>query len=328
MKLSNYQYDLLLQQFDERRMKARYEAEKRTREIYEKLPRVKELDDAIVTESIDAGKAALEGNPEVIDGLNERIARLVEERADILSSNGYSVDYTEEHYMCENCKDTGFIDNEPCSCFKTAMTELIFEESNLKEIIDRENFSTFRLDLYSDDEKDYDPELKCTPYKNMAQVLFKAKLFAENFAEEKRNLLIYGNTGLGKTFLTNCIANKALHNGHTVLYYTTFSLFDMLSKYSFKYEDYPKEDFVYREGLLTCELLIIDDLGTELSTSFTTAQLYSIINERLINGLSTVISTNLQPRQIGLRYGERIFSRLSKDYDFIKLIGNDIRIRL
>ena len=210
MKLTNYQYDRLLQQFDERRMKARYDSEKRTGEIYEKFPRIKEIDDAIVTESIDAGKAALEGNPNILSGLKDRIESLTSERAGILISNGYSADYTDEHYMCEICKDTGFIDNEPCSCLKTAMTELIFEESNLKDIIDRENFSTFRLDLYSDDESDYDPELMCTPYKNMAQVLLKAKLFAENFAEEKRNLLIYGNTGLGKTFLTNCIASKAL----------------------------------------------------------------------------------------------------------------------
>ncbi len=325
MKLSNYQYDRLIQLFDERRMKARYDAEKRLKEIYEKFPYAKELDERMASESIDAGRAALEGNTEKLENLSSRIDELKSERDRLLISGGYEADYTEEHFRCESCKDTGFIGNEPCGCFKTAMTEMVFEESNLKDVIDKENFNTFRLDLYSDDPEDYDKELKCTPYKNMTQVLFKAKLFAENFSEEKRNLLIYGNTGLGKTFLTNCIASKALTNGHTVLYYTTFGLFDLLSKYSFKYEDFPKEEFVYREGLLTCELLIIDDLGTELTSSFTTTQLYSIINERLLNGLSTVISTNLTPAQIDGRYGERIFSRLSKDYDFIKLIGRDLR---
>ena len=202
---------------------------------------------------------------------------------------------------------------------------MAFEESNLNDIIDRENFETFRLDLYSDDIDDYDRDLQCTPHKNMLQVIKRVKSFIEGFDEEHKNLLIYGNTGLGKTFLTNCIAKEILNSGHTVLYYTTFSLFDMLSKYTFKYEDYPKESFAQRESLLSCELLIIDDLGTELTSAFTLEQLYSIINERLINNLSTVISTNLMPGQINQRYGERIFSRLSKDYDFIKLIGKDIR---
>ena len=325
MKLSSYQYDRLIQQFDERRMKARYDAEQRTSEVYGKIPRIKELDDSIASESIEAGKAVLLGNKNAASGLDEKISRFVEEKKSLLLANGYSEDYLDEHYLCSKCNDTGFIDNEPCGCFKKAMTEMAFEDSNLNDIIDRENFSTFNLNLYSDELADYDQDLKCTPYKNMIQIVKKAQNFTTNFDNEHKNLLIYGNTGLGKTFLTNCIAKEILTSGHTVLYYTTFSLFDMLSKYTFKYEDYPKESFSYREGLLSCELLIIDDLGTEITSTFTIEQLYSIINERLLNNLSTVISTNLTPGQINLRYGERIFSRLSKDYDFIKLIGKDIR---
>ena len=325
MKLSSYQYDRLIQQFDERRMKARYDAEQRTSEVYGKIPRIKELDDSIASESIEAGKAVLLGNKNAASGLDEKISRFVEEKKSLLLANGYSEDYLDEHYLCSKCNDTGFIGNEPCGCFKKAMTEMAFEDSNLNDIIDRENFSTFNLNLYSDELADYDQDLKCTPYKNMIQIVKKAQNFATNFDNEHKNLLIYGNTGLGKTFLTNCIAKEILTSGHTVLYYTTFSLFDMLSKYTFKYEDYPKESFSYREGLLSCELLIIDDLGTEITSTFTIEQLYSIINERLLNNLSTVISTNLTPGQINLRYGERIFSRLSKDYDFIKLIGKDIR---
>jgi len=325
MKLNSYQYDRLIQQFDERRMKARYEAEKRLNEVYEKLPRIKELDDAVAFESIEAGKAALKGDGDAISGLDEKIRRITEEKKSILVSNGYSEDYLEEKYMCPKCRDTGFVDNEPCGCFKSAMSRMAFEESNLNDIIDRENFETFRLDLYSDAEADYDRELKCTPYKNMVQIRKRVKGFIDNFDSDHKNLLIYGNTGLGKTFLTNCIAREILNSGHTVLYYTTFSFMDMLSKYTFKYEDYPKESFAHRESLMSCELLIIDDLGTELTNAFATEQLYSIVNERLLNNLSTVISTNLMPGEINQRYGERIFSRLSKDYDFIKIIGKDIR---
>lgn len=328
MKLTNYQYDRLLQQYDERRMKARFERDKKTRDIYNIIPRIKELDELMASESVNAGISTLNGVKDAMSGLQETIDRLVREKAELLKSYGYPSDYLDETYVCSKCRDTGFIGNEQCGCFKTAMAELVLEESNLKDIIDKENFSSFRTDLYSNEEKDYDKDLQCTPYGNICRVLKKAKAFTADFDEHPGNLLIYGNTGLGKTFLTNCIAGDILRSGHTVLYYTTFSLFDMLSKYTFKYEDYPKETFVYREGLLTSELLIIDDLGTELSSSFTTEQLYSIINERLLNKLSTVISTNLTPSQISARYGERIFSRLGKDYDFIKLIGQDIRTAL
>ena len=328
MKLNNYQYDRLLQQFDEKRMNARYELEQREEEIYTKLPRIKEIDEAIASESVAAGKKALMGDSAALDALKEKIRTLTEEKAALLTGAGYAADYLQEKYECEKCRDTGFIGTEPCGCFKTAMTELIFEESNIKDIIDRENFSTFNLDLYSDTAESYDKDLQATPYKHMKGVLEKVKGFIQTFDKEHRNLLIYGNTGLGKTFLSNCIASEILNSGHTVMYYTTFELFDMLSKYHFRYEDYPKETFSYREGILTCELLIIDDLGTELTSAFTTTQLYSIINERLINGLSTLISTNLSPAQISGRYGERIFSRISKDYDFIKLIGEDIRTKL
>ena len=111
------------------------------------------------------------------------------------------------------------------------------------------------------------------------------------------------------------------------MYYTTFSLFDMLSKYIRSDNDY-KEQSSYRDSVITCELLIIDDLGSEMSNTFTETQLYSIINERLLKGLSTVISSNLSPKNLHDRYGDRIFSRFMKDYDFIKLIGSDIRTKL
>ena len=145
MKLNNYQYDRLLQQFDEKRMNARYALEQREEEIYTKLPRIKEIDEAIASESIAAGKKALMGDGEALNGLKEKINALTKEKEGLLVNAGYPADYLLEKYECSKCKDTGFIGAEPCGCFKTAMTELIFEESNIKDIIDRENFSTFNL---------------------------------------------------------------------------------------------------------------------------------------------------------------------------------------
>ncbi|MBO4510126.1 MAG: ATP-binding protein [Lachnospiraceae bacterium] len=327
MRLSNYQYDVLMQRFDKKRMNARYELDRRISEVYEKLPEIKEIDDSIASVSVSAGRSALMGDDSELLKLDDTIKKLSDEKRMLLTENGYAPDYLEEHFECPKCNDTGFIGNEPCECFKAAETELILEASNIKDIISKENFSTFNAELYSDDPEDYDRELQCTPYKNILSVYERAKSFTDNFDTEHKNLLIYGSTGLGKTFLTNCIANEILRSKHTVMYYTTFSLFDMLSKYIRSDSDY-KEQSSYRDSVITCELLIIDDLGSEMSNTFTETQLYSIINERLLKGLSTVISSNLSPKNLHDRYGDRIFSRFMKDYDFIKLIGSDIRTKL
>lgn len=327
MKLSNYQYDVLMQRFDNKRMHARYELDKRIAEVYEKLPEIKEIDSCIASVSVNAGKSALMGDDSALLKLNENIKQLSDEKKRLLTENGYTPDYLEEHFECPKCKDTGFIGNEPCECFKVAETELILEASNIKDVLSKENFTTFNAELYSNELKDYDKELQCTPYKNILSVYEKVKAFTQDFDKEHKNLLIYGSTGLGKTFLTNCIANEVLRSKHTVMYYTTFSLFDMLSKYIRSDNDY-KEQSSYRDSVITCELLIIDDLGSEMSNTFTETQLYSIINERLLKGLSTVISSNLTPKNLHDRYGDRIFSRFMKDYDFIKLIGSDIRTKL
>ena len=327
MRLSNYQYDILMQKFDEKRIKARYELDKRTEEVYNRIPRVKEIDETIASESVNAGRSALMGDDSGLKNLNQTISSLTTEKKLLLKENGYAPDYLEEHFECEKCRDTGFIGTEPCGCFKTAITNLIFEESNIKDVIAKENFKTFNPELYSDREEDYDRELKCTPHKNILNIREKISRFTDNFDTDPKNLLIYGNTGLGKTFLTNCIAYEILNSNHTVMYYTTFSLFDMLSKY-IRSENGYKEQGSSRDSLMTCELLIIDDLGSEMSNNFTDSQLYSIINERIVNRLSTVISTNLTPKMILERYGERLFSRFMKEYEFIKLIGDDIRLKL
>ena len=255
MKLSNYKYDVLMQRFDNKRMHARYELDKRIAEVYEKLPEIKEIDSCIASVSVNAGKSALMGDDSALLKLNENIKQLSDEKKRLLTENGYTPDYLEEHFECPKCKDTGFIGNEPCECFKVAETELILESSNIKDVLSKENFATFNAELYSNELEDYDKELQCTPYKNILSVYEKVKAFTQDFDKEHKNLLIYGSTGLGKTFLTNCIANEVLRSKHTVMYYTTFSLFDMLSKYIRSDNEY-KEQSSYRDSVITCELLI------------------------------------------------------------------------
>ena len=151
MKLSNYQYDVLMQRFDNKRMHARYELDKRIAEVYEKLPEIKEIDSCIASVSVNAGKSALMGDDSALLKLNENIKQLSDEKKRLLTENGYTPDYLEEHFECPKCKDTGFIGNEPCECFKVAETELILESSNIKDVLSKENFATFNAELYSNE---------------------------------------------------------------------------------------------------------------------------------------------------------------------------------
>ncbi len=195
----------------------------------------------------------------------------------------------------------------------------------MKSILDRENFKTFSFKYYSDDYIDETTGL--SPLSNMQKIVAGCKSFIRHFDKQKENLLFLGNTGVGKTFLANCIAKELLDRGYIVIYLTAFRLFDILEKYKFGKEVdstlSPSKQFDY---ILDCDLLIIDDLGTELSNSFTTSQLYLIINERLLREKSTLISTNLSLDNLITNYSERIYSRIISNYSIRRIIGEDIRL--
>jgi DNA replication protein DnaC len=185
------------------------------------------------------------------------------------------------------------------------------------------------FEFYSDTE--VDPTLGITPFENIHNILTKCHTFISDFEKpyaerEYKNLLIYGNTGVGKTFLANCIAREILNNAHSVVYITATELFETFSKHSFDRDnDYELDSKV--EYINSCDLLIIDDLGTELSNSFTNSQLYSCINNRILKNLSVIISTNYQLNELQTTYSERIFSRFVGEYSILRLIGDDIRIK-
>jgi DNA replication protein DnaC len=185
------------------------------------------------------------------------------------------------------------------------------------------HFSTFSFSYY--DDMTADSQLKLTPRDNMRKIVSDAKCFIEEFDSKCRSVLIYGNTGVGKTFLTNCIAKALLDSAHHVVYMTSHALFETFEAHRFDRNEEPDVNSLYRY-IFQCDLLIIDDLGTELSNSFTNSMLYTCINERQIHGKSTVISTNLSLEQLRDRYSERVFSRITGNYTLWKLIGKDIRV--
>ena len=208
-----------------------------------------------------------------------------------------------------------------CHCFEQAAINLVYTQSNLKEILERENFSTFSFDYYSAD--DINPATGRSSLETARDAVAKCHDFIDHFDSTFSNLYLYGDTGIGKTFLSNCIAKELLDRGHSVIYFTAFQLFDILSKGVFKRDE---EALLSHRNIFDCDLLIIDDLGTELSNSFTTSQLFLCINERILRQKSTIISTNLGMNQLADIYSERVLSRISSNYTLLKLFGADIRI--
>ena len=323
MALRNYQFNTILREYDNRRLKSRHELELRKEEIYNQIPELTEIDAQIVSDSIQSAKLSLLGDLSALKSLEERNRILSEKKQHLMTTHGYPTDYLKPRYICEDCQDTGYLGNDKCHCFKQAVVDLLYSQSNVKEAIAVENFSTFSYKYYSSNYIEETTGL--TPLENMKRVISKTKRFIADFDTKYENLLIYGNTGVGKTFLTNCIAKELLDSAHTVIYLTAFQFFEILEKYKFNH-DQDFEDIRNRfDHILDCDLLIIDDIGTELNNSFINSQLYQCINERHLKQKSTVISTNLSFEQLKITYSERIFSRITSNYILLKIVGEDIR---
>lgn len=326
MALKNDQYNQILREYDSRRLQNKHALDKRILEAYHRIPELKELEDEIISLSVRCGRMALRGDDNALTDLKERTAALKARQILLLTENGFPEDYLDLQYSCCKCKDTGYIGNEKCSCFKQAISDLMYSGSNIRSILATENFSKFSFRYYSDDY--VDETLGLSPLSNMQKVVAGCKSFIRHFDKKHDNLLLLGNTGVGKTFLANCIAKELLDRGFTVIYLTAFRLFDILEKHKFSKDD----DITYEasnqfEYILDCDLLIIDDLGTELNNAFTNSQLYLIINERLLRQKSTIISTNLSFADINSRYSERVSSRIVSSYSVHRIIGEDIRLR-
>lgn len=323
MALKNYQYNTILREYDNRRLKNRHILEERKEEVYQAIPELSDIDTEIVSGSVKSAKLSLLGDTSELAKLKARNEALSEKKRRLMKDYGFPEDYLKPFYHCNDCQDTGYIGNDKCHCFKQAVVDLLYSQSNVKDAISVQNFSTFTYQYYSNSYVEETTGL--TPLQNMKRVVSKAKRFITEFDNKYENLLIYGNTGVGKTFLSNCIAKELLDSSHTVIYLTAFQLFEILEKYKFNHEDDYENTRNRFEYIFDCDLLIIDDIGTELSNTFINSQLYQCINERHLKQKSTVISTNLSFEQLKSTYSERIFSRITSNYILLKIVGEDIR---
>lgn len=321
MALKNSQYDAIMREYNQTQFKNRRLWDLRVNELYDKCPEFEQIDNQITSLSIEQGKKLVNGEIDVLDNLKEQIAQLSKKRVNLLESLGYASNYLDPIHTCSDCQDTGYIGNRKCHCFRKAAIEMLYTSSNLKEILQAENFNNYTYRYYSDDFKDASTGLTALAAAKRAYT--QSKYFVDTFDDEFNNLLIYGDTGVGKTFISNCIAKELIDTSHSVIYFSAFQLFNALAKSTFE-QNVEYDEMT--EYILDCDLLIIDDLGTELTNSFVSSQLFLCVNERILRRRSTIISTNLSIDKLVDTYSERTFSRISSNYTMLKLIGDDIRL--
>lgn len=323
MALTNTQYDEIMQMYDQHQKENRILLEKRQEEVYAALPRIAEIDREISSSSIQAARAALRGGPGFAAPAKEQNRALLAEKERLLSERGYPADYLKPIFTCPLCRDTGRTGEAYCSCFRQAAIRVLYRQSTLERILETENFDHFDLDYYP---KQVDGTHSFTSYDQMRNILNKSKKFTESFDKEGGNLLFYGETGLGKTFLSNCIAKALLDTGHTVLYQSAIHLFEeVCADVRMKRQPHPDSQDTYRY-LYDCDLLIIDDLGTEFTNSFVSSELYDILNTRMRTRKSTIISTNLNLQELTDRYSDRITTRIFAEYRVFNFYGENIRL--
>ena len=322
MGLNNSQYDAIMRQYSKKQLASRHAMEEHRKEAYEKIPALSWIDQQVSAESLAYARRLLENPSTDTQELKELLKQYAKERSLLLQENGFPADYLEMQYSCPDCQDTGYISGKKCHCFRQAAIDLFYTQSGIREILEAENFGTFSYEYYP---KDLIHPVTGRNAREMMQETVAACLrYIDEFDLAFSNLFFYGGTGLGKTFLSHCIAKELIERAHSVIYYSAFELFDMVAQNSFGRTD-PKDNM--KDYIFDCDLLIIDDLGTELTNSFVSSQLFLILNERLQRKKSTIISTNLPLGTFAETYSERVFSRITSNFQLFQLFGNDIRIQ-
>lgn len=323
----------LLSEYEQKRRKAQMDAETSIAQLYEQFPGLQEIDDEINKYAISKSKSILNGNDsKKYDSL---IVNLKKKKEQFLREKQIDVNLYKPKYECKECNDTGYIQDEKnksvmCHCLKQKLLNLSYNKSNLSDI-KAKNFDNFNLDLFSNEVDIKKYKIKCSPRQNILNIKNACINFIENFENlEEKNLFFCGNTGLGKTYMSNAIANEVLKKGKTVLYQTAPVLLETIIDGKFnRYKNQNSDEF-YR-NVLTVDLLIIDDLGTENINSMTVSELFTILNTRILNlnnkPTKTIISTNLSIEQIFKYYEERIGSRIAGYYNIYQFVGEDLRLK-
>jgi DNA replication protein DnaC len=314
VSLTNAQYDAIHRIYEEKQLASHRELEKRQQYVDTHLPEYTALSRETASLSLTQARLLLEGDEAALTELKQSLARLREKKRDLLKKAGLPEDYLEPEYDCPDCQDTGYINNQKCHCFKQRIISLLYEQSNIKEMLNQQNFSHLSYEYYQGEDLE-----------RFQNAVNTCRNFVHSFDRDYHNLFFYGTVGTGKSFLSCCIAKELIDSGHSVIYFSSAGLFERISQNSF---DHDAKEALYDlyEDLYSCDLLIVDDLGTELTNAFSSSHFFTILNERILRKKPVIISTNLSLQELRDRYSDRIFSRITSNYELCKITGPDIRV--
>lgn len=313
----------ILREMAARRQRLEMEAAARQQEIYEKIPRVREIDTELRTTPLEIVRASFSQKRDAssqLRAVREHNLALQAERAEMLVAAGYSYDYMDTHYDCEHCKDTGYLSpGEPCACLREAYRKAQMRALSGLVAVGDETFEAFHVEYYSKERIGNGP----SPYEQMCQIYDYCVEYTKHFGPRVGNLFLNGGTGLGKTLLASCIAVEVAGSGAYVVYDTAFQTFSAFEERKFSREVDPENDPT--EKYRTCDLLVIDDIGSEMITAFTVAAFYNLMNTRLLSGKKTILVSALSMDEIAKKYNAQIASRIRGDYVWLAFCGQDIR---
>lgn len=313
---------LALQQFEEDRQRRQAQYQERRERIFARQPRLREIDaqlrstmSRIITSALRRGTDPRSA----VAALRDENLSLQAEKRELLRKMGLPEDALEETPACPLCGDTGYRGGHVCRCLRAYYARE--QQKELSQMLDlgHQSFDTFSTDWYPDR---YDPDIGVTVREHMETVYDICGDFAHQFGKRPANLLLFGAPGLGKTHLSAAIAREVSSRGYSVVYDTASHIFERFESQKFGREDEAQEDV---ERVLECDLLILDDLGTEMTTAFVQSALYQILNTRLMEKRSTILNTNLTPTELARRYTPQIASRIEGEYQLLPFVGQDIR---
>ena len=341
MAIDNSSYNAIMREYENIRANNRAAQVRRIEEVYEKIPKMKELNSSTGSLAVSRYKESLKSGEFSSTDLKKDIESIKYKKEELLKEAGFSTDYMDIRYDCNDCKDTGYIDGKKCHCLQSKIRRLLYAQSNVEDIVGKENFDNFSFEYY--DDKNLLPSQNITNAKYMEGVKKFCEAFTDKYfnldrgknekkslqqgESDRKNIVFSGSTGVGKTYLSNCIAKVLLDRYYSVIYLSAKELFETLVKVNIEKSEEQKYLLLAKE-VYECDMLIIDDLGSELFNHFTTSEFFHIINRRINTERSTIISTNLSLDKMRDTYSERVTSRIRKNFIYIRLYGNDIRARL
>ena len=310
--------------------KHREQMNERQNIVYTLIPEIEDIDRDIATVGVRYSSKVLSGAvtaTEIAEGMEKELNALKEKKKQLLKAHNLSEDVFNVAYECNVCKDTGYVNGEKCVCYKHRMKKFMSDAaskiSNVPFDFDNNNFKNADFSFYS---KDVDKSIGVSPYDNAKNIYRTCLAFCNNFAEKYDNLYIYGPAGVGKTYLTSCIVAELVNKGYGVIYQTSYKLFKFLEDCHFGRSTVENENLL-KSAIYDCELLIIDDFGTEFINSYTQSALFDLLNTRILEKRPTIINSNLNMNDVKNTYTDRISSRIMGEFTLLKFVGEDIRLQ-